>query len=152
MRAGLVVVPDASVLLKWVLPSADEADQAPSLALKSAWLNGTIEIVVPALWIYEVGNVLGLKRPAMAEALLGVLGDLALPEAPASPGAPRILSLMRDYGVTFYDAAYHALAIDRGGIMLTADRRYVAKCAAAGHLALIGDWRPPSASAGSPPA
>ena len=47
---------------------------------------------------------------------------------------------MRDQAVTFYDAAYHALAISRGGTMVTADRRYVARAASAGHLALLADW------------
>jgi predicted nucleic acid-binding protein len=55
-----------------------------------------------------------------------------------------ILALMHAHDVTFYDAAYHALAITRGGTLLTADRRYAKKCARAGHVSLIAEWRPPS--------
>ena len=51
---------------------------------------------------------------------------------------------MREYHVTCYDAAYHALAMLRGGTMLTADRHYVRKAAHAGHLRLLDDWRPPT--------
>jgi hypothetical protein len=51
---------------------------------------------------------------------------------------------MHEHGVTFYDAAYHALAIVKDGTMVTADRRYVRKCARAGHVGLIADWVPPA--------
>jgi predicted nucleic acid-binding protein len=47
---------------------------------------------------------------------------------------------MRQHDVTFYDAAYHALAIWRGGTMLTADRRYVTRVRASGSVALIDEW------------
>jgi predicted nucleic acid-binding protein len=50
---------------------------------------------------------------------------------------------MREYKVTFYDAAYHALAIRHRGTMLTADRAYVKKAERAGHLKLLNDWRAP---------
>jgi predicted nucleic acid-binding protein len=140
--AGPVVVPDASVLLKWVLRSADEDDQARALALKGLWLEGAVDILVPTLWIFEAGNVLGLKQTSIADRLLGAMIDLAMPEVPPSSYVGAIFDLMRKYGVTFYDAAYHALALSRDGVMLTADRRYVKKCQRAGHVALIDDWRP----------
>ena len=60
---GTIVVPDASVLLKWVLRSDDEEDRNRALDLKAAWLAGACEIVVPTLWAFEVGNVLGMKQP-----------------------------------------------------------------------------------------
>ena len=138
-----VLVPDASVLLKWVLRSADEADQDRALALKAGWLQGAFDIVVPSLWVYEIGNVLGLKAPATASALLSAMLDLALPEQSCASYAPRILNLMRSHHVTFYDAAYHALAIDCGGTMVTADRRYAHKCASAGHIQALTAWQPP---------
>ena len=67
---------------------------------------------------------------------------LDLPEQPASSYLNGIFKVMRAHNVTFYDAAYHALAISRGGTMLTADRRYCRKCSGSGHLASIADWRP----------
>jgi hypothetical protein len=35
-----IVVPDASVLLKWVLESDNEEDRDAALALKASWLSG----------------------------------------------------------------------------------------------------------------
>ena len=52
--AAPVVVPDASVILKWVLPSsADESDVVPALVLRDA-AAGEIRALAPELWIYEL--------------------------------------------------------------------------------------------------
>lgn len=141
MPASAVFVPDASVLLKWILRSDDEPDLDRALALKTAWMDDTCDVVVPSLWIFEVGNVLGLKQPATAASLLQVMIDLGLREGPPHEYAAGILRLMREYKVTFYDAAYHALAIHHNGTMLTADRAYVKRAAGAGHVTLLDDWR-----------
>lgn len=137
-----VLVPDASVLLKWVLRSPDEPDRDRALELKTAWLEDACELVVPSLWVYEVGNVLGLKHPSTAASLLQAMVDLGIPEEAPHGYIAAIVGLMRDSKVTFYDAAYHALAVHRRGTMLTADRAYVKKAGRAGHVTLLGDWRP----------
>jgi predicted nucleic acid-binding protein len=51
-----------------------------------------------------------------------------------------IVRLMRDHRVTFYDAAYHALAIERRATMLTADATYVRKAGRAGHVQRLDMW------------
>ncbi len=141
-----VLVPDASVLLKWILRSDDEPDSDRALELKTAWIEDACELVVPSLWVFEVGNVLGLKHPATAASLLQAMLDLGLREETPHGYVATIVSLMRDHKVTFYDAAYHALAIRHRGTMLTADRAYAKKAAPAGHVKLLSDWRPPAAS------
>jgi len=144
VRPDALVVPDASVLLKWVLRSPDEEGRDHALELRDAWLADACQIVVPTLWAFEVGNVLGLKQPANAGELLRAMMDLQMPEEGPAVYATEIFRLMKDHHVTCYDAAYHALAILRGGTMLTADRRYVRKATRAGHLQLIDDWQPPA--------
>ncbi len=64
------IVPDASVLLKWVLESDDEEDRDRALEIREAWLSGKCTIILPSLWLFEVGNVLGFKQPALAEHLI----------------------------------------------------------------------------------
>ena len=136
-----MLVPDASVLLKWILRSKDEADRDRALELKAAWVADACELVVPTLWVFEVGNVLALKHPAAAASLLQAMVDLGIREEAPHGYIGAIVSLMRDHKVTFYDAAYHALAIRHRGTMLTADRAYVKKAAGAGHVTLLNDWR-----------
>ena len=145
MTSSAVLVPDASVLLKWILRSDDEPDRDRALALKSAWLDDACDLVVPTLWVFEVGNVLGLKEPTMAASLLQAMLDLGIREEAPRGYSAAIVGLMRDHRVTFYDAAYHALAIRHRGTMLTADRAYVKKAGRAGHVTLLNDWRPPAA-------
>ncbi|MBI3401503.1 MAG: type II toxin-antitoxin system VapC family toxin [Acidobacteria bacterium] len=140
-----VLVPDASVLLKWILRSDDEPDRDRASDLKTAWLDDACELIVPSLWVFEVGNILGLKHPATAAPLLQAMLDLGLREEAPHGYAGAILSLMREHKVTFYDAAYHALAIRHRGTMLTADRAYVKKAARAGHVTLLNEWRAPAA-------
>ena len=115
-----VLVPDASVLLKWALQSSEEGRDL-ALALKDAWLGGRCRLVVPSLWIFEVGNILGLKQPDRSGALLQAMVDLELEQTGPTAYLDQIFRFMSDYKVTFYDAAYHGLAVfprryaDHGG-------------------------------------
>lgn len=51
------------------------------------------------------------------------------------------------YGVSFYDAAYHALAILNEGTFVTADIRYVKRVESPASVMALGDWRAPPARA-----
>ena len=137
---GTILVPDASVLLKWVLNSPDEEDARQALALRTAWVEGRYRLVVPSVWAYEVGNILGLKAPGQAQALLSLLFALKMEEISSGQIAEGALDLMSRYGVTFYDAAYHAAALLRDGTLVTADSRYLERTASEGHAVLVRDW------------
>jgi predicted nucleic acid-binding protein len=139
--SGAVLVPDASVLLKWILRSEDEPDGDRALELKEAWLADACDLVVPSLWVFEVGNILGLKQPATATSLLQAMLDVGMREEAPHGYADAIVRLMREHRVTFYDASYHALAIRHRGTMVTADRTYVKKAGRAGHVTLLNDWQ-----------
>jgi predicted nucleic acid-binding protein len=139
--AGPLVVPDASILLKWVLKSSDEEDASRALELKSAWLADACNVLVPPLWFYEVGNIVGQKRPDDAAALMAAMTGLELPEAAPATFLPEALRLMKDRRVTFYDAAYHATALVSAGTFVTADTAYVRKASAEGRVVALRDWK-----------
>ena len=42
---------------------------------------------------------------------------------------------------TFYNSAYHALAIDLGGVFLTSDQRHVAKAPSHGSVTSLLEWK-----------
>jgi hypothetical protein len=67
-----IVVPDASILIKWALNSPDENSRDNAMAFLNAWIEGKVEIVLPELWSFEVGNVLMLKNPEMALELIEI--------------------------------------------------------------------------------
>lgn len=133
-----IVVPDASVLLKWVLPTTEEGRDS-ALQLREAAIAGEITLMVPPLWLYEVGNTLARRFPDQAAQLLDALVAFGLVERAATgTWRERALTLTREYGVTFYDAAYHALALVEQGVFVTADSEYVERTQAAGAVSLLG--------------
>ncbi len=137
-----LVVPDASVLLKWVLPSNDEPDADRALLLRSAIVDENVRALVPALWLYEVGNTIARRFPMHASGWLSALMKFGLKEAPPSqPWLAKSLELTSRYGVSFYDAAYHALALIHDGLFVTADRRYVTRVSEPGSVVSLSEWQ-----------
>ena len=142
-----LVVPDASVLLKWVLPSEEEPDADKALLLRRAITDEAVRAMVPALWLYEVGNTIARRFPAHACAWLSAIMKFGLKEAaPSGPWLTTALELTRAHRVTFYDAAYHALALTHKGMFVTADARYAKQMAVEGSVVALSDWQPPAAS------
>ena len=141
MAAAPIVVPDASVILKWVLPPKDEADVDKALALRDSIVSGGVRALAPDMWIYEVGNLLARRFPDRAADLIDSLlrFDLAIARR-SRPWLRRTLELTQRYGVTFYDAAYHAHAIVERGVFVTADARYFRRAGEAGAIMLLSAW------------
>lgn len=129
-----ILVPDASVIIKWVVPPDNEAHVEQALALRQeiAWKNRPVRL--PALWFYEVGNILARRYPEQAQAQMVGLLALGMEEQAVAPLLEPALELVRRYGVTFYDASYHATALVNDGLFITSDQRYLEKAAAAGHI------------------
>lgn len=139
--AGLVVI-DASVILKWVLPPGAEPYQPQALSLAEAVAQGRIEVRLPGLWYFEVGNILIRKYRQDADRDLADLRQQLGPcEQPVSAGWQReIIRLTGAYPVTFYCASYHALAIVNDGVFVTADEKYLQAVAGEPNLRHLKDW------------
>jgi len=88
-----------------------------------------LEVHVPALLLYEVGNILLLKTllgPARLDDVIDRLETLPFIVAPpALPLLKRAARLGRELGLTFYDASFLALAVELDCPYVTADRRLV---------------------------
>jgi predicted nucleic acid-binding protein len=144
-----VVVPDASVILKWVLPSGEEPQADNALLLRTAIHDQVVRAIVPGLWLYEVGNTVARRFPTHAEEWLSALAAFGFEEAPVSQRWLRqSLELTRRCGASFYDATYHATAIVHDGVFVTSDERYVQQAATFGALLHLRDWLPPSNATG----
>ena len=141
----MIIVPDASVLLKWVLEKENESSYLQALNLQNAFLAEEVELRVPTLWRYEVGNVLGLKQPRLAGDLMQALLAYELEEVPLqNEFALEIVTHMQEVtGVTFYDSAYHVLALRTKGLYVTADAAYVKRAKRKGHVTLLANWEGP---------
>jgi predicted nucleic acid-binding protein len=140
----MIVVPDASVILKWALPSDDEPDADKALILRNTIRDDLVRAVVPALWVFEVGNTIARRFPEEADTWLAALLRFGLEEQPTSPRwLAQTLELTRRYAVSFYDAAYHATALVQDGVFVTADTRYVSLAAPHGGVISLHEWTPP---------
>ncbi|MCL5062018.1 MAG: type II toxin-antitoxin system VapC family toxin [Nitrospirae bacterium] len=137
-----IIVPDASVLLKWAFNAPDETDRDKALSFLNAWLNGKVEIILPKLWSFEVGNVLMLKNPEFAHEIMEIFLGYDFDEFDMTSELCReAFKLMKKYKVTFYDTAYHAVAMLNKGILLTADESYCRKASGARNVMRLKDWR-----------
>lgn len=87
-----------------------------------------LEVHVPALLLYEIGNILLLKSRLGVSELDDALDHLeTLPLIVAPPATPllkRAARLGRELGLTFYDASFLALAVELDCPYITADRRF----------------------------
>lgn len=137
---------DASVVVKWCLgegePKIENARQ-----LLEAHLAGTFVAAVLDLTLYEVGNALagkgfdGEDLAGMLELLevwdlewLGIAGPEVSTEASR---------LVEAHGLSFYDAAYLAVALDAGIFLVTDDELLLGAAEAEGvgvALAGISPW------------
>ncbi len=137
----MLVVPDASVILKWVLPPEREEYVPQARSLRDAYLNGDVDICVPALWLFEVGNILSIKFSHQAEDQMLELCNLNLSVVDSNSHWCRTaLDLVHEFGVTFYDAAYHATALVSGGLLVSTDAPYLRKARMAGGTQHLRNW------------
>ncbi len=138
----MIVVPDASVLLKWVLQRDDEADSPAALHLLNVYIEDRIEIHLPTLWRYEAGNVLGRKVPRLAsECIRTLLAYDFVEHSLESDYCLETLRFMRGLpAVSFYDASYHVLAIRLHGTFVTADQQYLSHARRRGRVISLLHW------------
>src|SRR5271156_5155433 len=119
---SVTIVIDASIAAAWLLPEKD-SDAAEALI---AALSGRPPI--PSLFWHEARNILimaerrGRIVAGEAAAAMGRLRRLPLEDAGAgSDGA--VVALAMAHGLTAYDAAYLALARERGLPLATLDQK-----------------------------
>ena len=128
-------------MLKWVLPPENEPNAQEALSLLDQFVAGDIVLAVPSLWYFEVGNTVARLVPQEAGEYLKQLRRLRITEVGIDTSVERLtLGYVQRFGVTFYDAVYHAVASELGGILVTADRRYVRRVGPDPGVIELGLW------------
>ncbi|HZJ49322.1 MAG TPA: type II toxin-antitoxin system VapC family toxin [Actinomycetota bacterium] len=119
------VVSDANVALKWFHAEGEE-EVPEARALVAAHQARTVALQVLDLTAYEVGNALLRGRAkATASEVATVLEALAEICPAVRPGADELrlaAELGARHDLTLYDAAYAAVAENRGATLATLDR------------------------------
>ena len=124
-------VVDASVGAKWaspeiVEPLADRADR-----FLRAYVEGTVQVVVPDVFWIEIGNFLwkAAKRGEITAVLarrgLEAMLNRDFPTVPSRAFLPEAFKIACDFDRTIYDSTYVAMAAATGRYLITADERLV---------------------------
>jgi predicted nucleic acid-binding protein len=123
------VIVDASVAVKWCLPSHREELVAEAEELLASFRREEVRFLVPDLFWIELGNALwkAARRGEIshdnAAAALSFVRDLDIATIPSLDLVPEALKLAVNFGRTVYDSLYVALAVHAKSDLITADER-----------------------------
>ena len=139
-----LIIPDASVILKWIFTHEEYSRQA--LLLRTHYLNGQVKLTIPAFALYEISNVLSLPKTGYTarqseEAIKSILRM----GIPVKHFGYRlfVLSIQMAYAykVSVYDACYLVLANKHKGKWLTADKKAYLKVKQLSYVVWIEDYK-----------
>jgi len=131
-----VLVVDASVAAKWLLPAAQETFVDAANRLFAEEVQCSVELIVPDLFWIEIGNILwkAVRKErftrAQAEESMETARMWAFPTFSASLLLSKALAISVQYDRSFYDSIYLALAASENATLITADERLANSVAA----------------------
>jgi predicted nucleic acid-binding protein len=136
-----VVVADASVVVKWLLPErGGEADTGPALRLLERVVSGRVQLYQPPHWLAEVAAVLARLSPATAREDVEDLYSMEIPVLDSMPVYLTACELAVDLEHHLFDTLYHSVALHLPEARLvTADERYYRKAQARGRIVRLAD-------------
>lgn len=145
------LVLDASVCLKWFLHErSDEQDVPLAMRLHTRVRAGTDNLIQPGLWRAEIAAGLARMLPDRALDMVRQFNyvDAVIDDTASSLTlATQIAVALRHH---LFDTIYHAVAIEHGIDLITADEHYYRKAHRIGNIVLLRGWRTPSGVAEEP--
>jgi predicted nucleic acid-binding protein len=123
-------VVDTSVVFKWYRQSGDEDYVSQAVSILEQHLQGSVEIHVPDLLFYELGNILRFKKSLVSKDALTILREtFALALQIHSIDfllADDAFRFATEHEITFYDASFVALSHLLQASFVTADKKLFA--------------------------
>lgn len=136
------LVIDASVAVKWFLWDVQpEADHEIALRIFAGIADGTITSLEPPHWTAEVLAVIARARPGMAGRCIGLLSGLPVSRTETETVYLRAAELSQRLKHHFFDTLYHAVAIEQGVTLVTADERYLSVARQDGAIVHLRDLK-----------
>jgi predicted nucleic acid-binding protein len=138
------LVVDASVAVKWFLKErADEPHLAQAEAVAAAIGHGGTELLAPIHWILEIIAVLARTDPGAVDDALLFLDDMKPTTIQGVPVLKRAADLSIALNCHLFDTLYHAVALEEGATLVTADEAYFAKATGLGNIQRLADFVAP---------
>lgn len=125
----MILVLDASVILKWMLPHQEsEEDSDRAAALLQSVIDGRHEILQPVHWMAEVAAVLARLSPDTASQDVQKMAGLEFATCDEPQVWRQACTLSAATGQHLFDTLYHAVALETdNAALVTADERYFRK-------------------------
>jgi predicted nucleic acid-binding protein len=137
----VILVIDASVIIKWLFQDPErEADTERATALMAAVVRGDHPVLQPPHWLIEVAAVIARETPERAQCDLVLLEGLALPIRGDAPVLARACALAVELGHHLFDTLYHAVALESGARLITADDCYHRKAQEQPGILHLREW------------
>jgi predicted nucleic acid-binding protein len=134
------LVVDASVAIKWFAGASSEQHVAQAEGVAEAIARGETELLAPSHWTAEVIAVLARRNPHLVDRALPVLHDMS----PTLVQETAILKRAADMAITLdhhlFDTLYHAVALEVGATLVTADEVYFNRARRLGGVQLLADF------------
>ena len=129
------LVIDASVALKWALAEApDEQDAALAVALLDLVESQGHEVCQPPHWLAEIVGVMARRHPNLVAETLRAARGMDFQTADDDDIYLRAADLSHRLNQHLFDTLYHAVALERGATLVTADERYFAAAKGEGSI------------------
>ena len=138
----MIVVLDASVVLKWLLEDpAREPDTEKALAVIESVVRGGLQILQPVHWLAELAAVAARLTPQTAVRDVEMLAALEFPTTDDPNVMRRATNLAIETNHHLFYTLYHAVALENeDALLVTADDRYYMKAERYGMIAALRNW------------
>ena len=138
-----LLILDTSVVLRWFLEKG-EADLAAARRIREAFLSGRCRLGAPDLLLMEVANALTSGRranPKEVSEVIVTIFEIGIQLFEIQLGAlVRAVELASTYRLAVYDTYFLALAIEAGGLLVTADAGVLRKLKTHGRLTSLHEF------------
>lgn len=135
------LVIDASVALKWFLTEDSHENYLPQAAAVAATIERSdAELFAPIHWTAEVAAVLTRVEPALVDPGLVVLEDMTPTLIHGVPILRRASQLAAMFNHHLFDTLYHAVALDVGAQLVTANEVYFEKAKNLGNIQRLAEF------------
>lgn len=135
------LVVDASVAVKWFLrANSDERYLANAEAVAAAIEQSETELLAPVHWLAEVIGVLTRVEPNLVDDALIFLDDMRPTLIQGVPVLKRAAELSITLNHHLFDTLYHAVALEEGATLVTADEAYFGKAKGLGGIQSLAEF------------
>lgn len=134
------IVVDVSVCVKWFLDRGRKPDRSAALELLAQVDARKFHLVQPAMWRAHVAAGLLRKDSSAVKKCIDAMAGMKPRDGDSRHALCLSSELAMALHADFFQTLYHAVAIEKGIELVTADADYHQRAAHLGHIRMLRDW------------